>query len=269
MRIRSIKPEYWRSEDITALTWHDRLLFIGLWSYVDDNGVGLDKLHAIAADLFAGDLLRDSSETFARVSKGLNSLSEQGLIDRYSVDGKDYLYIRTWEDHQRIVNPNKPRHPLPTCDNAVPRAGLVSVSRGSSETLSTGAVEQGSSGSKNSPAPAPPRAAPPKKLDHTSDPDFLAFWKIYPRKDDKADAYKAWKAARRLASVEEIISGAQRYADDPGREGQYTKMPATWLRAGSWENGLLPRDVGASRPESAEDRRVREARERRLAREAS
>ena len=33
MRIRSIKPEFWRSDDITALSLEDRLLFIGLWSY--------------------------------------------------------------------------------------------------------------------------------------------------------------------------------------------------------------------------------------------
>ena len=30
MRIRSIKPEFWRSEDIADLTVEDRLLFIGL-----------------------------------------------------------------------------------------------------------------------------------------------------------------------------------------------------------------------------------------------
>lgn len=42
MRIRNIKPEFWRSQDITALDKSARLTFIGLWNYVDDNGVGLD-----------------------------------------------------------------------------------------------------------------------------------------------------------------------------------------------------------------------------------
>ncbi len=70
MRIRSIKPEFYRSDDIDALDWESRFLFIALWSYVDDNGVGLDKLASIAADLFAGDLERDPQETFARVSRG-------------------------------------------------------------------------------------------------------------------------------------------------------------------------------------------------------
>src|SRR5687768_12953988 len=52
MRIRNIKPEFWRSVDVKSLSPEDRLLFIGLWSYVDDNGVGVDDHRQIAADLF-------------------------------------------------------------------------------------------------------------------------------------------------------------------------------------------------------------------------
>ena len=70
MRIRSIKPEFWRSEDVARLTWHDRLLFIGLWSYVDDNGVGIDHEPSIIGDLFAADMFSDPRETVARVSRG-------------------------------------------------------------------------------------------------------------------------------------------------------------------------------------------------------
>ena len=33
MRIRSIKREFWRSQDISRLEIEDRLLFIGLWSF--------------------------------------------------------------------------------------------------------------------------------------------------------------------------------------------------------------------------------------------
>ena len=48
MRIRSIKPEFWRSDDVNSMCIEDRLLFIGLWSYVDDNGVGIDRHSDIA-----------------------------------------------------------------------------------------------------------------------------------------------------------------------------------------------------------------------------
>lgn len=111
MRIRSIKPEFYRSEDIAALDWDARLLFIGLWSYVDDNGVGRDVEQLIAADLFALD--RDPLDSLARVSRGLASLSDQGLIVRYTVEKKRFLAVTGWERHQRIDKPNAPRYPAP------------------------------------------------------------------------------------------------------------------------------------------------------------
>ncbi|WP_280201771.1 hypothetical protein, partial [Nocardia cyriacigeorgica] len=151
MRIRSIKPEFWRSDDIDALDWHHRLVFIGLWSYVDDNGVGVDKLASICADLFAGDLERDPRETFARVSEALRTFAERGLIQRYSVDGRAYLFITGWKTHQRIDKPGKPRYPLPTSENAVIRESLATPTRESSETVAPGTEEQGNRGTDISP----------------------------------------------------------------------------------------------------------------------
>ncbi len=52
MRIRTIKPEFWTSEDVASMDWETRLVFLGLWSYVDDNGVGRDNEKLIVADLF-------------------------------------------------------------------------------------------------------------------------------------------------------------------------------------------------------------------------
>ena len=82
MRIRSIKPEFWRSDDIAQLDISARLTFIGLWSYVDDNGVGSDLL-SLVADLYAADLARNPQETLDRVSCNLHELSDGGQIVRY------------------------------------------------------------------------------------------------------------------------------------------------------------------------------------------
>ena len=142
MRIRSIKPEFWRSEDIADLTVEDRLLFIGLWSYVDDNGVGIDRLADVCADLFALDLERDPPETFARVSRGLQNLSEAGRIVRYTVEGKSYLHISNWSKHQRIDKPNKARYPHPDAENATIREEVATPSRHSRETPAPGTEEQ-------------------------------------------------------------------------------------------------------------------------------
>ena len=146
MRIRSIKPEFWRSEDIADLTVEDRLLFIGLWSYVDDNGVGIDRLADVCADLFALDLERDPPETFARVSRGLQNLSEAGRIVRYTVEGKSYLHITNWSKHQRIDKPNKARYPHPDAENATIREEVATPSRRPRETPAPGTEEQGNRG---------------------------------------------------------------------------------------------------------------------------
>lgn len=139
MRIRSIKPEFWRSPDISCLEIEDRLLFIGLWSYVDDNGVGEDRESMIAADLFADDLSRDPRETFARVSRGLSKLSEAGRIVRYEADGRHFLAIENWGKHQRIDKPAKPRFPGPTRDSRDSRESAARLR----EILAPGTGEQG------------------------------------------------------------------------------------------------------------------------------
>ncbi len=141
MRIRSIKPEFWRSQDVSRLDVEDRLLFIGLWSYVDDNGVGEDRVPMIAADLFADDIQRDPGETFARVSRGLARLSEGGQIVRYTVRNRDYFEVLRWKDHQRIDKPGKARLPHHDAEGSTIREH----SGESRETLApgTGNREQG------------------------------------------------------------------------------------------------------------------------------
>lgn len=110
-RIRSIKPEFWKSESIAALPFRTRLTFVGLWTYVDDNGVGLDNYKLIAAELFG--LEEDPREARANVREDLARLHSAGRILRYTVAGKRYLAIVNWDEHQKIDKPGKPRHPAP------------------------------------------------------------------------------------------------------------------------------------------------------------
>lgn len=70
--------------------------------------------------------------------------------------------------------------------------------------------------------------------------DFeTGFWPLYPRREDKQAALKAYRSARNAgASAEELVCGAKRYADEKsGADIKYIKLPATWLNAGSWANG--------------------------------
>lgn len=65
---------------------------------------------------------------------------------------------------------------------------------------------------------------------------FDEFWNAYPRKVDKAKAFKAFRSALHRASFEDILAGVIAYRNDPRRNPDYTKYPASWLNADSWEN---------------------------------
>jgi len=70
--------------------------------------------------------------------------------------------------------------------------------------------------------------------------EFIDWYLEYPRKESKAAAERAYAKARKTATTEQLLTGAQRYAADPNREPQYTKLPATWLNSGCWDDGPLP-----------------------------
>ena len=51
-RIRTVKPEFWTSEQIIACSPIARLLFIGLWNFCDDNGVHPASYIRLKAEVF-------------------------------------------------------------------------------------------------------------------------------------------------------------------------------------------------------------------------
>jgi hypothetical protein len=236
MRIRSIKPEFWRSEDITSLSVETRLLFIGLWSYVDDNGVGVDSDKIITADLFANE--DEVNEWRDLVSRGLHELASRALVTRYTVSGKPFLYVNGWPKHQKIDRPSKARYPMPDEADAPVIVGLQPVLDAPSthprETASPGAVDQGSSGSVENLRSAQP--SPPDR--------FAEFWEVFPKHVAKQAAERRWKVLiARGVDPSAIIAGAAAYADEVRRdhkERQFIKQPDGWMNAGRWEDEPAP-----------------------------
>ena len=144
MRIRSIRPEFWSSEDIAEMDWHTRLVYIGLWSYVDDNGVGRDVERLIVAELFPLDA--SLSEASLRTHGALMYLAERGHITRYTVEGKPFLHISTFHEHQRINRPSAGRYPLPTSPNAETHGVLTEHSVSTHANAPLGEGEKGRRG---------------------------------------------------------------------------------------------------------------------------
>jgi hypothetical protein len=238
-RIRSIKPEFFTSETIAALPLSARLTFIGLWTYVDDNGVGIDNELLITAAIWP--LERDNLETLAQTREDLASLSREHLVSRYQDSRKSYLHVTSWDEHQKVDHPRKPRYPLPheVPADFAPASGNEpvdqTVATDSRQTRESVAPDQGSGirdqGSGNPPnPPAGGKRVGRQSYDYDSDPVFGHFWSVFPKKKGKPAACAAWqKALARGGDPNVIIKAAERYRDDPSRDPEKTKYPQGWL----------------------------------------
>ena len=69
---------------------------------------------------------------------------------------------------------------------------------------------------------------------------FDEFWESFPRKAGKQDAQKSFERALKSATLEEILIGAKKYAQDPNREAEFTAHPSTWLNQGRWSDDPMP-----------------------------
>ena len=251
MRIRTIKPEFWRSADVAALSIEDRLLFIGLWSYVDDYGVGRDEPQLIQCDLFPLDPLTEGS---VRVHDGLTRIARRGLITRYEgPDGRKYFQVVNWAKHQKINRKSKPVFPQYDAENCVLTEGSLrahdTLTEGSLPEQGTGNREQGTGNPpfrppaandgpdpKQTPSPAAPPAdaveadhgasnqpKSPKKKPAPRGTRIPEDWQPSP-------ALVAWtrEHAPAAATNAEVARFADYWRAIPGARGRKTDWAATW-----------------------------------------
>ena len=92
-RIRTIKPEFFLSEDIGSLTVNARLLYVALWCQVDREGRGRFNRVALMAHCMPYEMDRFDS--------CFNELIDTGLVRRYEAEEKKYFDIPTFTEHQR------------------------------------------------------------------------------------------------------------------------------------------------------------------------
>mgnify|MGYP006987836250 FL=1 len=100
MRIRTIRPEFYQSESVGSMTWKARLVFINLWSYVEDNSVNLDNPR-----LFRGQCMPYDDSVLDDIEDAFAELEQCGSIIRYERDGKRLLFVPGFEKWQNIQRP--------------------------------------------------------------------------------------------------------------------------------------------------------------------
>ena len=66
---------------------------------------------------------------------------------------------------------------------------------------------------------------------------FDEFWKIYPRRQARRTAEKAFRSARKRANLDKILEGARVYAGlRRGKEKEFTLLGSTWLNGDRWDD---------------------------------
>jgi len=212
-RIRTIKPEFFTSEDIVGLSPMARLLYIATWCESDKEGRLAWKPMTFKLRYFPG----DSCDIHAMCQELLGAK----LVVLY---GDGLAYIPRFGTHQHI-NPRESASILPD-----PDASARVCTRQSRDSDAQGGREgKGKEGDTRDTS----RSDDP--------PGFASFWKAWPstdRKQAKGKCLDAWKKANAerdaavvLAHVESLKESASWRKND----GEFIPAPLVYLNNRRWE----------------------------------
>ncbi len=250
-RIRTIKPEFWVSEQIGNLCRDARLLFIGLWSFCDDRGVHPAKPRTLKAEVFPMD-----DVTVDDIDRWIRELVDAELITEFQANGSSYWHVIKWAKHQRIDRPTN-RHPAPPSeDSTISRRALAESSptspHGISETppsprlpLGPGLEGNGKGGEwevEPSASSAVPAADPP---------GFTDFWDAWPataRKVDRKKCAAKWKAAKLVPHLTVILAHVEAMKLTRMWIEGYEPAPLKYLNGDRWRDGPPPEPDDTAMP---------------------
>ena len=212
-RIRTIKPEFFTSEDIVGLSPLARLLYIATWCDADREGRLLWKPRTFKLRYFPGDE--------CDVQSLCGELIQRGLIALY---GDGLAYIPSFNRHQHI-NPRESKSTLPPpefhASSTRHDASVTHREEGKGKEGKEHALQRGASSADV--------------------PDgFDAFWTVYPNRKAKQEALKAWMKLKPNEQLQEsILKAVRKQSQGEGwrkEGGRFVPHPATWLNGRRWED---------------------------------
>jgi hypothetical protein len=222
-RIRTIKPEFFTSEDIVGLSPMARLLYIATWCEADKEGRLVWKPMTFKLRYFPG----DNCDIHALCTE----LVDAGMVKLY---GEGLAYIPQFGKHQH-VNPRESASILPE-----PKGARVGTRHDASARVNSGIDPQVGREGKGKEGNARDASA------------FETFWKAYPKKEAKKDAQSAFAKLNPNPELMVVILAAiatkSASFDWTKENGKYVPLPASWLRAERWtDEGVTLAAVGGDR----------------------
>lgn len=216
-RIRTIKPEFFTSEDIVTMSPLARLLYVALWCESDREGRMEWKPVTFKMRYLPGD--------DCDVSALAAEMTAKGLIVLYEADGKKYAEIPTFTEHQ-VINNREASSTLPARDkNARPTRAPRVKAEGKE-----GREGKGKEGKE-----------------YAVSAGFDRFWKTWPpgdRKQDRKACWGKWEADGLDSLADQIVADVEAKKGSQKWQSGFVEMPETYLNNRRWEdNGM---DAGAS-----------------------
>ncbi len=216
-RIRTIKPEFFTSEDIVSLQPLTRLLYVATWCEADKEGRLVWKPMTFKLRYFPA----DNCDIHAMCQ----CLVDSGLIVLY---GNGYAYIPAFKAHQHI-NPREQSSQLPEPDASATRQRRAGTRHSRDSDAQGGREGKGKEKEGDT-------------RDASSEPEgFAAFWETWPKSDRKqarGKCLEAWKKASAERDAAEIIAhvtSLKQSATWQKDGGQYIVAPLVYLHERRWE----------------------------------
>ena len=111
LRNRIVKADFWTDPELLRWPLAKRVLYQGLWAFAEDSGCLEDDPFGWKLSIFPSPV--DSDITVDLLTEWRDDLVASGKLYRYEADGKHYLFIRTFHQHEHPRNPQRPDLPLP------------------------------------------------------------------------------------------------------------------------------------------------------------
>ena len=119
-----------------------KLLYIGLWTFSDDDGRGLYDPTSIAADILLGEYASDPVGVLRDIEEAFQAYVDRGMVTLYEVGGRMYYQINAWHSHQRINRPVPSKIPGPDQEEASVHGGLTESSVSAHEGVDEGSRKE-------------------------------------------------------------------------------------------------------------------------------
>lgn len=243
-RIRSIKPEFWSNDRLSALPIEAHMLAGALLNYADDEGYFNANPGLIKAACFP---IRETSMTVPGLIREVSEIDYIRIAE--GTDGRTYGWIVKFNEHQRVDKPK------PSKIKGLADFGDVPVKSGTDPgripDTSPGRLPlivdasplegkgKGTGNGKDSP-PAPQGGVMGR---------FDEWYALFPSngRKNRDDATKAWKALkpnddlqdRMIRALQDQITAYKLRDDWPKRGWKYFSGTGPWIRGREWATELI------------------------------